>query len=95
MGDMKTLFSDAALTSVDPAGNNIADRGGDPNANLSGSSGLKGTPWSEPPVSAPDGRETANSQSGLPGLPSRMTTGATPPQPPDLTDRSPGTIDTK
>ena len=42
----------------------------------------------------PDGaKESANSVSGLPPLPARFEPSGTPPAPPTLQDRNPGTID--
>ena len=42
----------------------------------------------------PDGaKESANSESGLPALPSRWEPTGKPPEPPSLEDRNPGTID--
>jgi hypothetical protein len=42
----------------------------------------------------PDGPpETANSVSGLPPLPNRFEPSGSPPAPPSLQDRNPGTID--
>jgi hypothetical protein len=94
-GDLKTHFHDAVLTSVDPGGDGIPSRGGDPHANVGGDSALK-TLWNDPVVSTPGGTESANSQSGLPALPSRMAPSPeAPPMPPSLKDRSPGTIDQK
>ena len=91
--DLKTPWTDYPVASPDPAGDDIPDRGGDPHANIGGTSGL--TPlWSNAPVPTPGGPESANSQSGLPGMPSRMSPSpAQPPMPPSLEDRSPGTID--
>jgi hypothetical protein len=40
-------------------------------------------------------KETPNSVSGLPLLPSRLVSTGTPPDPPSLEDRTPGTIDEK
>ena len=92
---LKSPFTDAVLTSVDPAGDDIPTRGGDPHATSDGAQGLNPI-WSEAPVKTPDVGESANSQSGLPGLPSRMAPSpASPPQPPTLKDRSPMTIDEK
>jgi hypothetical protein len=49
--------------------------------------------WDAPTVSTPGGPETANSVSGLPLQPDRFQPVGTPPAPPSLQDRSPGTID--
>lgn len=94
MSDLKTFFNNPVLSTVDPSGNDIPARGGDPLIDYGGSSGLDPM-WKSAPVSSPDGKESANSQSGLPSLPSRMAPAATPPGPPSLTDHTPGTIDQK
>ena len=90
-GDLKTFFNNPVLSSMDPSGSDIPVSGGDPNIDLGGSSALQPA-WDSAPVATPDGRETANSQSGLPLQPSRMAPGDTPPAPPTLQDRSPGII---
>ena len=96
MGDLKTPFHDAVLTSVDPAGDDIPNRGGDPHASDGGGAGLTGVMWPDAPVKTSGVAESANSQSGLPGLPSRMAPSpASPPMPPSLEDRSPTTINEK
>lgn len=44
----------------------------------------------------PEGqKESSNSVSGLPALPSRFVSTEAPPEPPSLEDRNPGTIDKK
>lgn len=81
---------------TDLGGQLPTSRGTDPSVDLSaGGSGsaLTGVPWTGPIVSTPGGEETANSVSGLPAAPSRYQPSETPPAPPDLTDRNPGTID--
>jgi len=95
MGDLKTPFDNAVISTMDPAGDDIPSRGSDPNVDLGGSSGLKPI-WDAAPVSAPDGQETANSVSGLPLRPSRLKPSPEkPPMPPTLNERSPTTIDEK
>ena len=84
---------DVAMTSPGLDGDLITTRGGDPNIDTSGSSGLKAVWQQDVPVQDYGSTETANSVSGLPSLPNRWTPSETPPQPPDLTDRNPGTID--
>ncbi len=91
MGDLKTFFSTPVISTVDPAGSDIPVSGGDPNVDLGGSSALRPL-WDNPIVPTPDGKESSNSLSGLPSLPSRMAPSDTPPGPPDLTDRTPGII---
>lgn len=96
MGDLKTNWTDPAYPdTADLSGQLPTSRGTDPLTDLSaggGSSGLR-TPFNEPVVSTPGGEETANSVSGLPAAPNRYQPSETPPTPPDLTDRNPGTID--
>jgi len=95
MGDLKSPFDNAVLTSVDPAGDDIPSRGSDPQVDLGGNSGLKPI-WDNAFVSTPDGQETANSVSGLPLRPSRLKPSPeAPPPPPGLKDRSIATIDEK
>ncbi len=94
-GDLKTFFNDAVLTSVDPAGDDIPNRGGDPLVDDVGSSGLRPA-WPDAPVTLSGVKETANSESGLPLQPSRMAPSpAAPPMPPTLNERSPTTINEK
>jgi hypothetical protein len=45
--------------------------------------------------SGPSSEESANSVSGLPKLPNRFAPSETPPDPPSLERRNPGTIDKK
>ena len=89
---LKTFFDDPAMPPPGLEGQGVTARGGDPNADTSGTSGLQPL-WNDAPVGNPAGAETANSVSGLPGTPSRWEPSGTPPSPPDLTDRTPGTID--
>jgi hypothetical protein len=67
-------------------------RGNDPNISVDGSSALK-TPFDKPIDGSMDSNETANSVSGLPLQPQRYQPSETPPEPPTLKDRNPGTID--
>ena len=83
---------DVAMESPGLEGDLITARGGDPNIDTGGSSGLKAV-WASPTVGDYGPKETANSVSGLPSLPNRWVPSDNPPQPPDLTDRTPGTID--
>ena len=92
MGDLISPFGDPAMPPPDPSGDLITARGGDPNVSDSGSSGLQPI-WAEKFVPDPAVKETANSVSGMPATPNRWQPSETPPSPPDLTDRNPGTID--
>lgn len=74
------------------SGAGVVSRGTDPQVAFPGDAGLKAL-WNNQPVGTPGGEETANSISGLPSLPNRFEPGGEPRQPPDLTDRNPGTID--
>ena len=84
---------DVAMASPGLEGDLITARGGDPNIDTNGSSGLKAVWQQDVPVQDYGSMETANSVSGLPSLPNRWVPSDNPPQPPDLTDRTPGTID--
>jgi hypothetical protein len=101
MGDLKTPWpdKDQAFTGTDMSGAGVTQRGSDPNADGNdGEGGLKSF-WDEkralPENANPGNAESANSVSGLPPLPNRFEPSETPPEMPDLTDRSPGTIDKK
>ncbi len=92
MADLKTPFDDPAMSAPDLSGSGVISRGGDPNVDTAGSSGLQPL-WSDMPVSNSDGGETANPVSGLPLHPDRWEPSAASEQPPSLEDRNPGTID--
>ena len=96
MGDLKTFWQpgDEAMPSLtDASGQLPTARGGDPNIDTGGSSGLKDFWSQDQPVDNVMPGETTNSVSGLPLHPDRFQPSEQPPQPPDLTDRNPGTID--
>lgn len=92
---LKPLWGNAPVPTPDLGGASVTSRGSDPLFDTGGSSGLQGSPWESPPVSPLGGEETSNSVSGLPSLPNRFEPSGTPPGPPSLDDRSPGTIDEK
>ena len=92
MGDLKSFWPDSGAPSPDLAGAGVTARGGDPLIDTGGSSGLKSL-WPDSTVSTPAGPETENSVSGLPTTPARFEPSGTPPEPPSLEDRNPGTID--
>jgi hypothetical protein len=92
--DLKTNWTNPPVPTPDLSGSGVTQRGGDPQIDTTGTSGLKPM-WDNPPVPGMDAKETANSVSGLPGTPNRWEPSGTPPPPPDLTQRSPGTIDEK
>lgn len=89
------LWKDSPVPVPDLGGDAATSRGSDPNAaGGDGPNGLNPN-WANPPVSVPGGEESSNSVSGLPSLPNRFAPSGTPPPPPDLTERNPGTIDQK
>lgn len=92
MGDLKTPYTDPAMSPPDLSGSGVTQRGGDPLIDTAGSSGLQPV-WDNPVTSAPGGSETDNPVSGLPTTPARWEPSESSEQPPDLTDRNPGTID--
>ena len=96
MGDLKTFWpdKDQVFTGTDTSGAGITERGTDANigAGETGSGAIDPF-WPNQPVTDPGTAESRNSVSGLPSLPNRFEPSETPPTIPDLTDRSPGTID--
>ena len=93
---LQTPFGEPAMSPPDNSGQLPTARGNDPNIDMGGASGLSPNwsgEWGGPPVPLPGSSETANSVSGLPAHPDRFQPSETPPGPPDLTDRNPGTID--
>jgi hypothetical protein len=98
MGEIKTPWPDKdqafSGTSMDGAG--VTSRGSEDVGDNGGGAGLKSF-WDEkralPENSSPGNEESSNSVSGLPSLPNRYEPSETPPEMPDLTTRSPGTID--
>lgn len=92
MADLKPLWGNSPVPTPDLAGDLATARGGDPNASTAGSSAVKDY-WGDAPVPDPQGSETPNPMSGLPLHPDRYQPSTTPPEPPSLQDRSPGTID--
>lgn len=98
MGDLKSPWEskDQAFTGTSTSGASIVSSGSDPNSE--GGDGPAGLtdfwPVRALPESAkPSGAESSNSVSGLPSLPNRYEPAAETVEPPDLTTRSPGTID--
>jgi hypothetical protein len=98
MGDLKTPYTNPVYpNTTDMGGDTVVTRGTDPNAEGDNGAGaqLQGF-W---PVRAlPENlnlglSESPNSVSGLPPLPNRFEPAADTVEPPDLTDRNPGTID--
>lgn len=93
MADLQSPWTSPPVPTKDLSGDLATQRGSDPNITVDEPNGL--TPlWSDPPdATLSSEAETANSVSGLPSLPSRFAPSGTPPPPPSLQDRSPGTID--
>jgi hypothetical protein len=94
VGDLKTNWGNPPLGDLSDMGGALpTSRGTDPLINTSGSSGLTGVSFGQAVVPVPGGEETANSLSGLPLQPQRFQPSETPPAPPTLQQRNPGTID--
>lgn len=98
MGDLKTPWdsSDQAFTGTSMDGAGVTSRGSDPNADGDNGAGMGVDPFwptDKRATTADSQAESANSVSGLPSLPNRYEPSETPPAMPDLTTRSPGTID--
>lgn len=97
MGDLKSPWDEQGKVPFPTPGldgDGITARGGDPNVDLAGSGAVKDFwPDKDQITPDPDGKETSNSVSGMPTTPARWEPTDTPPSPPDLTDRNPGTID--
>lgn len=86
------IWKDMPVPIPDAGGDLATQRGSDPNAQQAGANGLQPI-WTDDPVSDPSGAETPNSVSSLPARPARFAPSGTPPAPPSLQDRNPGTID--
>lgn len=98
MGDLKTPWDskDQAFSGTDLSGAGVVSSGNDPNADGGGEGGSGLQPaWTNPILSNFDKAESSNSVSGLPALPNRFEPSESTNDIPDLTDRSPGTIDKK
>jgi hypothetical protein len=96
MAELKTFWDDPGMPiSTDLSGDANPSSGSDPNAEGGDEHGNGLVPaWDDPPVSTLTSKsESPNSVSGLPSLPNRFEPNVTPPDPPDLKDRNPGTID--
>lgn len=94
MSDLKTFWDKPGMpTSPEVGGGDgVTGRGTDPQVTIDSPNALDPL-WQAPPVAPIGGEETDNSVSGLPSLPNRFEPSATPPPPPSLQDRRPGTID--
>lgn len=92
MGDLKTNWTDPALGDMGDLGGQLpTSRGTDPLVNTGGSSGLQAM-YSQPGCPTPGGEASSRTLSGLPADPQRFQPAETPPQPPNLKDRNPGTV---
>ena len=93
MGDLKTFFDKPIYPNTsDLGGAAVTSRGSDPQIDSGGEGGVRPL-WPAPITPIPGGEESSNSVSGLPALPNRFEPSDTPPAPPTLADRNPGTID--
>lgn len=98
MGDLKTPWSNPVYPDTSDLGGDLAtSRGNDPNADGDPGPAAIKTFWEPAKQITKDMsmEESGNSVSGLPSLPNRFEPTEQPPDPPDLTTRSPGTIDKK
>lgn len=98
MGDLRTPFDNAIYPDTsDLSGDLAASRGNDPNASGDDGPAALDSFWdpSKQITRATGMEESKNSVSGLPSLPNRYEPTEGMPTPPDLTQRSPGTIDKK
>jgi hypothetical protein len=93
MPDLKTFWDNPGMPKTyDLDADGVTASGTDPQIDLAGENALQPI-WTNTPVPATGGEESANSVSGLPSLPTRFEPTETPPPPPTLQDRRPGTID--
>jgi hypothetical protein len=97
MGDLKTNWTDPILGDHGMEGQGVVSSGSDPNAQGGEGPAALQSHWpSDKQITTKtDITETANSVSGLPPQPNRFEPSGTPPAPPSLQDRNPGTIDQK
>lgn len=96
MGDgLQTPFDKPAMSAPGSEGDSVTQRGSEPliDPNAGGPSNALDPFWKNPVVPVPGGEESGNSVSSLPARPNRFEPTETPPEPPNLTDRRPGTID--
>jgi hypothetical protein len=92
MGDLKSFWPNPGGETPGLDGDAATSRGSDPSVTVDSPNALDPI-WPAPPVAPIDGSESPNSVSGLPSLPNRYEPNVTPPGPPSLQDRRPGTID--
>ena len=94
MGDVKTNWNNVPVPTPGLGGDGVTARGTDPNVDVSGEGAIQ-SPWPTDKYATTNTQtnESANSVSGLPSLPARFEPSETPPTPPSLEDRNPGTID--
>lgn len=96
MGDLKTPWSNPVYGDTsDLGGAGVVSRGSDPNAaGDDGAAAIKEFwPADKQATSSASQEESNNSVSGLPALPNRFEPSEGTVDMPDLTTRSPGTID--
>lgn len=95
MPDLKTFWKDPGGGDPYPelSGTSVASSGSDPQVTVDSPNALQPV-WTDAPVPSFSGEETDNNVSGLPQQPNRFEpTPASPPEPPSLKDKNPGTID--
>jgi len=98
---LNTPFDKAVYpNTTDLSGDLATTRGTDPNSEGNSGPAALANFWPDAKQPLPEGgglsiEESANSVSGLPARPARFGPSETPPEPPSLQDRSPGTVDKK
>lgn len=94
MPDLKTFWDNPGMPkSYDtPQGDSVTSSGTDPLITVDAPNGLE-VIWNDPVPDLNAAAESPNSVSGLPPQPNRFEPPETPPGPPSLQDRRPGTID--
>jgi hypothetical protein len=95
MSDLKTFWPNPGGPEMNPdlSGDTITSSGSEPGIPGGDGENALQAAWPNPSVPTPGGQEDSNSVSGLPPRPNRFEPSATPPEPPSLKDRNPGTID--
>jgi hypothetical protein len=93
MADLKTFWDNPGMpSSTDLGGDGVVSSGTEPSVSTDGENALQPI-WTNDPVPSMRAEESPNSVSDLPARPNRFEPTETPPPPPTLQDRRPGTID--
>lgn len=94
MPDLKTFWPDPGMPKTYDVGqgDGVVSSGSDPLITVDAPQGLDPI-WTDPVPELSAAAESPNSVSGLPAQPNRFEPPETPPGPPSLQDRRPGTID--